>query len=84
MATQKTTTRAQAVARMVNTDCRPTLEVAVPAGTQFVDIVAQKEWLVDLARKFGPRGCEMCLSGRDILIRERFEEVINVAIPGRG
>lgn len=71
----------EATVRMLHADCRPTLEVAVPAGTPFVELASQKEWLVDLLRKFGPRGCEMCLSGRDIIIRERFDDVINVALP---
>ena len=78
------TAKAQAVAKMVAGDCRPTLEVAVPAGVSISDVLAKSDWLVDLARKLGPRGCEMCLSGRDILIREEFEEIIQVALPGRG
>lgn len=72
-----------ATARMLQADCRPTVEVTVPSGTPFGDLVAKPDRLVDLLRKIGPRGCEMCLSGRDILIRERFDDVINVEL-GRG
>jgi hypothetical protein len=71
----------EATVRMLHADCRPTVEVAVPVGTPFVDLASRKEWLVDVLRQFGPRGCEMCLSGRDIIIRERFDDVINVALP---
>ncbi len=74
----------EASAHVVHSDCRPTIEVSVPSGTQFKDLVSDTDWLIDLVRKLGPRGCEPCLSGRDILIRERFEEIVNVAIPQRG
>lgn len=78
------TPKAQVSARLLNSDCRPTIEVTVPSGISVGELFVEKNWLVDLARKIGPRGCEMCLSGRDFLIRERFDDVINVAIPGRG
>ena len=71
-------------ARVLHSDCRPTVEVAIPSGTRFVDVIANHDLLVDLIRKLGPRGCEMCLSGRDIIIRERFEEVINVDFKAHG
>lgn len=67
-------------ARLVNADCRSTVEVTIPVGTSFDEIVARPEVLVDAFRKFRPKGCETCLSGRDFLIRERFEDVINVEL----
>ncbi len=74
----------EAIAQVLHSDCRPTVEVSVPAGTPFNQIAVNQNLLVDIVRKLGPRGCETCLSGRDILIRERYEEVINVALPARG
>ena len=71
-----------AAARLVSADCRSTVELAVPVGTTFDDILKQPELLVDIFSKFRPRGCEVCLSGRDFLIREMFEDVINVEIGG--
>ena len=54
---------------------RRNLEVVVPAGTR----------TADLPRLFGPdflarlpRGCEACISGDHLLIRERLENVIRV------
>jgi hypothetical protein len=54
----------------------------IPAGTRFDDVVARPELLVDIFTKFRPRGCEACLSGRDFLIREMFEDVVNVEFGG--
>jgi hypothetical protein len=71
-----------ATARMVNNDCRSTVEVSLPVGTRFEDVVAKPDLLVDIFTKFRPRGCEACLSGRDFLIRERFDDVINVELGG--
>lgn len=71
-------------AKVLNSECRPTVEVLVEPGIPFKDLLLQTEWLVDLVRQLGPRGCEVRLSGRDLVIRERFEEIVNVALPGRG
>ena len=73
-----------ASAKVLNNDCRPTIEVLVEPGIPMKELFATTDWLVDIARKLGPRGCEFCISGRDFLIRERFEEIVNVALPGRG
>jgi hypothetical protein len=73
-----------ATARVLNGDCRPTVELTVPAGTPFKSLVVDSGWLLDIVRGLGPKGCEVCLSGRELLIRERFEHVVNVTLPGRG
>jgi hypothetical protein len=74
--------KSEAVARLVDANCRSTVEVAVPVGTNFDELIAKPERLVDIFRQFRPRGCEACLSGRDFLIRERFDDVINVELGG--
>ena len=66
------------VAKVLQTECRPTVEVAIPSGTPFVEVISNPDRIIDVVRRLGPRGCEMCLSGRDILIRERFDDVIQV------
>lgn len=71
-----------ASARLANADCHSTVEVSVPAGTTFDDVLRNPEVLVDVFSKFRPQGCQVCLSGRDFLIREMFEDVINVEIGG--
>jgi hypothetical protein len=71
-----------ATARLVNGDCRSAVEIAVPIGSRFEDVVRNPDRLADIFSKFRPRGCEACLSGRDIIIRERFDDVINVELGG--
>ena len=71
-----------ATARLADSDCHSTVEVRVPAGTQFDDLVRNPEILVDVFSKFRPQGCQVCLSGRDFLIREMFDDVINVELRG--
>jgi hypothetical protein len=71
-----------ASARIVDAECRSTVEVAIPVGTRFDDLLARPDKLIEIISKFRPRGCEACLSGRDLLIRERFEEIINVDLGG--
>lgn len=73
---------ARATARLVDADCRSTIEVAIPVGTSFDAVLKQPDALVDIISRFRPRGCQACLSGRDLVIRERFEEIINVEIGG--
>lgn len=69
---------AQVNARYLQQDCRPVVEVTVDRGTPFKDVAVHTDGLIDLVRELAPRGCEACLSGRDILIRERFEDVVDV------
>ncbi len=71
--------RSRATARLVD---RSTVEVQVPVGTRFEDLLERPDLLVDIFSKFRPRGCETCLSGRDLVIREMFEDVINVEFGG--
>ena len=71
-----------ATARLVHGDCRSAVEIAVPIGSRFEDIVRNPDWLAEIFRNFRPRGCEACLSGRDVIIRERFDDVINVQLGG--
>jgi hypothetical protein len=72
----------RASARLVDSDCRSTVELQVPVGTRFDEIVANPDRLVEIFSKFRPQGCERCISGRDFLIREYFEDVINVEFGG--
>lgn len=72
---------ARATARLVNAECRSTVEIAIPVGTSFDDVLKRNDRLIDIISRFRPRGCQACLSGRDLIIRE-FEEVINVEIGG--
>lgn len=71
-----------ASARLLNPECRSTVEVVIPAGTSFDEVLKRPELLVDIFSKFRPSGCQVCLSGRDFLIREMFEEVVNVEFGG--
>ena len=54
------------------------LEVLVPAGLSHKQL--NKVNLADLLSKFRPSGCGPCLSGQDLIIRERFERVLPVDI----
>lgn len=72
-----------ASARLVTTDCRSTVEVQVPVGMRFEDILLERpKLLVEVIQQFRPRGCEACLSGRDLVIRERFDDIVNVELGG--
>ncbi|HWI85612.1 MAG TPA: hypothetical protein VNT42_04715 [Sphingomonas sp.] len=57
------------------------LELVVPHGTKFADLgkILSQIDLSAVARL--PRGCGPCISGHPFNIRERFEEVISVALP---
>lgn len=58
---------------------RQMLEMSVPSGTTRVEAANLHDMLVrDVIVGPGLRGCEACLSGVDILIRERFENVLTV------
>ena len=57
---------------------QPIMELAVPHGTPVRSILKSMELITELNRKLSPRGCEACLSGTHLIIRERFEEVIRV------
>lgn len=72
----------RATARLVDANCRSTVELSVPVGIRFEDLLANTDWLVDTFTKFRPRGCEACLSGRDLVIREMFDDVVNVEFRG--
>ncbi len=72
----------RASARLVDSDCRSTVELRVPVGTSFDEIVANPEMLLEVFSKFRPQGCERCVSGRDFLVGEIFEHVVNVDFGG--
>lgn len=58
---------------------RSIVEMSVPQGTSRVEAAKLHELVSrDLISKLSPRGCEACLSGVDVLIRERFENVLLV------
>lgn len=74
---------ASASARLVQTDCRSTVEVQVPVGMRFEELLLERpKLLVEVIDRFRPRGCEACLSGRDLVIRERFDDIVNVELGG--
>jgi len=73
-----------ASARMLQAECRPTVELEIPAGTPFEAVLRDPDWILEIVKELGPRGCERCLSGRDFLLKERFEKVINVQLGARG
>lgn len=54
------------------------LELSVPYGTRTADFAKLSERLfVDVVSRL-PRGCQACLSGEDLNIRERLEHVLQV------
>ena len=54
------------------------LEIVIPKGISHKDLT--KVSLGDLLSKFRPSGCGACLSGQDLIIRERFERVLPIDI----
>ena len=55
-----------------------TLEILIPKGISHKEL--SKVSLGDLIAKFRPSGCGPCLSGQDLIIRERFEKVLPIDI----
>jgi hypothetical protein len=65
--------------RMTKQGARPMVELTVPFGTKLAETTKLHDFLTtDVISKLSPRGCETCTSGVDILIRERFEDVLFV------
>jgi hypothetical protein len=54
------------------------LEIAVPEGTTRADLGGVLQRVIPNIEKLRPRGCLACLSGLDINIRERFENVLTL------
>jgi hypothetical protein len=55
------------------------VSVTVPSGTTLAEALKLHEVLSsDVLSKVSPRGCQPCLSGVDLNIRERWEEIIQV------
>lgn len=60
---------------------RPTAEVFVAEGTPLKAITnVQQAIYRDLLTRVGLKACEGCRSGLDILIRERFQDVLRVNV----
>ena len=59
---------------------RPSVNVAVPAGTNFKDLIRVQEILyTDILDRIGLESHPACLSGLDaIIMGEQFEDVIRV------
>jgi len=54
------------------------LELSVPYGTKAAELAKLSDRLfVDVLTRL-PRGCQPCLSGEDLFIRERLEHVLQV------
>ena len=54
------------------------LELVVPSGTKLKDLARFEEVIFkDIVNRL-PRGCQACLSGEPLFIRERLENVIRV------
>jgi hypothetical protein len=54
------------------------LELAVPFGTPAAEFAKVSERLFGEILQRLPRGCQACLSGEDLFIRERLEHVVRV------
>jgi len=52
------------------------VEISVPAGTSRADLSKFIAQIGPNLEKLRPRGCQACLSGFDIHIRERFEDIL--------
>ena len=54
------------------------IELIVPGGTVRSEVLQVKDLLTEdlLARL--PRGCQACLSGDHLIIRERFDDVVQI------
>lgn len=57
---------------------RARIDVTVPGGMTRKDLHAVLERVLPDLERLRPRGCLACLSGLDINIRERFEQVLIV------
>jgi hypothetical protein len=54
------------------------LELAIPYGMKTAELAKLREALfTDLIGRL-PRGCPACLSGDNLVIRERFEHVVQI------
>jgi len=54
------------------------LELALPFGTKVAEFAKVSDRLfADILSRL-PRGCQTCLSGEDLFIRERLEHVVRV------
>ncbi len=65
-------------ARLRDDKFRNSLEIVIPEGLSHKELA--KVTLGDLLSKFRPSGCQACLSGQHLIIRERFEKVLPVDI----
>lgn len=61
---------------------RPAAEVLVPASTSFGDVAGLVQKHVtrnaDVLRKLGLKACPACISGFDIWIRHRYDDMLRV------
>ena len=57
----------------------PVAELVVPHGTRLLDLLKVQDLISrEVLPQISPRGCQACLSGCDLIIRERLENVIRV------
>lgn len=70
--------RANSEVRFKDDKLKSTLEIVVPSGLSHKEL--SKVTLGDLLSKFRPSGCQACLSGQHLIIREKFEKVLPVQI----
>lgn len=57
----------------------PVVELVVPHGTRLLDLLKAQETISrELLPGLTPRGCQACISGSSLIIRERFENVIRI------
>ncbi len=45
-----------ASARMLQAECRPTVELEIPAGTPFEAVLRDPDWILEIVKELGPRG----------------------------
>lgn len=70
--------RAKDIAELGYSEQYKRIELAVPHGMKTVDLSKFSERLFGNLIARLPRGCQACLSGESLLIRERLEHVLQV------
>lgn len=65
--------------RVSHSEPRGNVTISVPAGTSLDKIFLSDALIQSIRGRFGPGGCEMCISGKDLHMNQ-YDEVILVAL----
>ncbi|MCY1082859.1 hypothetical protein [Archangium lansingense] len=87
MAQKKTLATANIQLTKAGPNGRPVAEILIDDNTSLEKIVDLQKHIFesrDLLKKVGLRGCLSCMSGLDIIIRRRFDHVIQVDLESLG